>query len=56
MTPETLEAWGWRLPLLFGLVVGLAALLLRRQLIEAEPVHVAGRAPIIETCARMGGS
>ena len=30
MPPESLESWGWRIPFLLGLVVGLAGVLLRR--------------------------
>ena len=30
MTPETLEAWGWRIPFLLGIVVGIAGFVLRR--------------------------
>ncbi len=31
LSPESLDAWGWRIPFLFGLVIGLAGYLLRRQ-------------------------
>ena len=37
MTAQTLDAWGWRIPFLLGLGVGLAGYILRR--------HVEGRAP-----------
>lgn len=30
LSPEHLDAWGWRIPFLFGLVIGLAGYLLRR--------------------------
>lgn len=32
MSPESLDAWGWRIPFLFGLVIGVVGLLLRRNL------------------------
>ena len=49
MSPETLEAWGWRIPFLFGLVAGAAGLILRRHVLESEPVAPTGRTPIVET-------
>ncbi len=41
---EVLEAWGWRLPFLFGGVLGLAALILRRSLPQSPhfKAHAAG--------------
>ena len=32
MSPESLDAWGWRIPFLFGLVIGFVGLVLRRNL------------------------
>jgi MHS family proline/betaine transporter-like MFS transporter len=32
MSPESLDSWGWRIPFLFGLVIGIVGLLLRRNL------------------------
>jgi len=32
MSPESLDSWGWRIPFLFGLVIGFIGLLLRRNL------------------------
>jgi len=32
MSPESLNSWGWRIPFLFGLVIGLVGLLLRRNI------------------------
>jgi len=32
MSPESLDSWGWRIPFLFGLVIGVVGLLLRRNL------------------------
>ena len=39
MSPESLNSWGWRIPFLFGLVIGLVGLLLRRN-IEVKNVGV----------------
>jgi len=43
-TNEVLEAWGWRLPFLFGGILGLSALLLRRSLPQSPhfKAHEAG--------------
>jgi MHS family proline/betaine transporter-like MFS transporter len=38
LSPEHLEAWGWRIPFLFGLIIGLAGYLLRRGSPE-QPAH-----------------
>lgn len=32
LSPESLNSWGWRIPFLFGLVIGFVGLLLRRNL------------------------
>jgi len=37
MSEQTLETWGWRVPFLFGLVVGIAGYLLRRHVLETVP-------------------
>ncbi len=49
MTTETLDAWGWRIPFLLGIVVGVAGFFLRRHVIEAAPVERGERSPIVET-------
>jgi MHS family proline/betaine transporter-like MFS transporter len=49
MSPEMLEAWGWRIPFLFGLVAGAVGLVLRRQALASEPVAPTAHAPIVET-------
>ena len=35
-TPETLDSWGWRIPFLFGLVIGPVGLYIRRRLDETQ--------------------
>ena len=49
MTTETLDAWGWRIPFLLGIVVGVAGFILRRHVIEAAPAVRGERSPIVET-------
>jgi MHS family proline/betaine transporter-like MFS transporter len=36
MDPDTVHAWGWRLPFLFGAVLGIIAVILRRHLPRSE--------------------
>ncbi|HET9583942.1 MAG TPA: MFS transporter [Bradyrhizobium sp.] len=49
MSSAALEAWGWRIPFLLGLVVGIAGYLLRRHVQETLPTERRQRAPIVET-------
>jgi MFS transporter, MHS family, proline/betaine transporter len=49
MSTAALEAWGWRIPFLLGLVVGIAGYLLRRHVQETAPTAKRKRAPIVET-------
>jgi MFS transporter, MHS family, proline/betaine transporter len=49
MSEQALDAWGWRIPFLLGLVVGIAGYLLRRHVLETVPIEPRKRAPIIET-------
>src|SRR5258707_7897476 len=49
MSTEALDAWGWRIPFLLGLVVGIAGYLLRRHVQETAPTERRERAPIVET-------
>jgi MFS transporter, MHS family, proline/betaine transporter len=48
MSPETLQSWGWRIPFILGLVVGVAGLLLRRQVQEAPRQGAAERLPFFD--------
>lgn len=54
MSPEALEAWGWRIPFLAGLLVGFAGFLLRRHVQETPKVHKAGRSPLLDTMRNHG--
>ena len=50
LSPEHLDAWGWRIPFLFGLVIGLAGYLLRRGSPEQSGhTHAAMTNPVVET-------
>lgn len=49
MSPETLAAWGWRVPFLAGLLVGGAGVLLRRGLHEEVVAKASLHSPLVET-------
>jgi MFS transporter, MHS family, proline/betaine transporter len=49
MSTAALESWGWRIPFLLGLVVGIAGYFLRRHVLEAAPLGRRKRAPVVET-------
>lgn len=50
MSTAALDAWGWRIPFLLGLVLGVVGYLLRRHVLEKTmPVDERKRAPIVET-------
>ncbi len=48
MSTQTLEAWGWRIPFLLGLLVGVVGFFLRRHIVEVA-VERAEASPIVET-------
>ena len=54
MSEQALEAWGWRIPFLIGLVVGLAGFALRRGLAEDAPRAKEARSPLVETVRHHG--
>jgi MHS family proline/betaine transporter-like MFS transporter len=49
MTTERLDTWGWRIPFLLRVVVGVAGFILRRHVTEAALVVRSERSPIVET-------
>ncbi len=49
MPPDDLHAWGWRVPFLLGLAVGMAGYLLRRDIQEMHAPPHASHKPIVET-------
>ncbi len=55
LTPYQIAAWGWRVPFLAGLLLGLVALVLRL-VVSEPPLPVArSRAPLVEAVTRHGG-
>src|SRR5205807_8757970 len=48
MSPDTLADWGWRIPFLLGLGVGLAGFFLRRNMPELPRTEQRGRVPLAE--------
>ena len=51
---DLMELWGWRIPFLMGLVVGLAGFFLRRRLEETAIPRDAARSPLKETVRHHG--
>jgi MHS family proline/betaine transporter-like MFS transporter len=49
MSAAALQVWGWRIPFLLGLVVGVIGYVLRRQMPETIAKPRPERAPIVET-------
>src|SRR5262249_10683557 len=49
MSSAALDAWGWRISFLLGLVVGIAGYILRRHVLETALAEKRTRAPIVET-------
>jgi MHS family proline/betaine transporter-like MFS transporter len=54
MSEQALESWGWRLPFLLGLIVGIAGVVLRRHVHEAPRGAQAVRSPLVETVRNHG--
>jgi MHS family proline/betaine transporter-like MFS transporter len=55
MSTAALDAWGWRIPFLLGLVVGIAGYILRRHVLEIGVAKERRRAPIVETLHEITG-
>jgi MFS transporter, MHS family, proline/betaine transporter len=49
MSTAALESWGWRIPFLLGLILGITGYFLRRHVMETVPAERRHRAPIVET-------
>jgi MFS family permease len=45
LTPEALDSWGWRIPFLFGLIIGPVGLYIRRNLDETSAFLQSNRSP-----------
>jgi MFS transporter, MHS family, proline/betaine transporter len=54
MPSEMLEAWGWRIPFLLGLVVGLAGFALRRGIQEEVSAKKPDHSPLLDTLRHHG--
>ena len=54
MAEQALESWGWRIPFLLGLVVGIAGVLLRRRVQEAPRQESKARSPLLDTVRNHG--
>jgi MHS family proline/betaine transporter-like MFS transporter len=48
MSQSALESWGWRIPFVLGLLVGLAGVFLRRGLQEEAPRAKPARSPLVD--------
>jgi MHS family proline/betaine transporter-like MFS transporter len=51
---DVMQDWGWRIPFLLGLLVGLAGFFLRRHLAEGAPPQAKARSPFTETISKHG--
>lgn len=49
LSPEALADWGWRVPFLLGLLIGLSGSLLRRHILDTVPVRDSSQPAIVET-------
>ena len=49
MSAEDLETWGWRIPFILGLVIGLAGIVLRRHVDDASKPIADPENPLLET-------
>lgn len=54
MPVAALEEWGWRIPFVLGLLVGVAGFILRRSLVDVARTEAEGRSPLAETIRRHG--
>ena len=54
MSEQALESWGWRIPFVLGLVVGLAGVMLRRHVHEAPKSVKKESSPLLETVRNHG--
>lgn len=54
MSEQALESWGWRIPFILGLVVGLAGVVLRRHVHESPKSVKKESSPLLETVRNHG--
>ncbi len=55
LPPDAVASWGWRIPFLLGLLVGLAGVVLRRSLADGAVKRGESHSPLRETVQRHGG-
>lgn len=55
LSPSALESWGWRLPFLFGLLIGPVGLYIRARLPETHQPAARGRGPFNELLTQYRG-
>ena len=48
LSPEEVLAWGWRIPFILGIGVGLGGIAIRRYYIERVPHQAPSRSPLVE--------
>src|SRR5262249_37881156 len=48
MTTETLDTWGWGIPFLLGIIVGIVGFILRRGLTDVRPLERSQSGSIVE--------
>ena len=56
LPPEALATWGWRVPFLLGLLLGVAGWWIRKVLVEEAPPKSGHGSPLIETLRHHGGA
>ena len=54
MSEQALESWGWRIPFILGLVVGIAGVVLRRHVSETSQSVKKESSPLLETVRNHG--
>ena len=54
MSEQALESWGWRIPFILGLIVGIAGVVLRRHVQEIPRAAKKENSPLLETVRNPG--
>jgi MFS transporter, MHS family, proline/betaine transporter len=52
LSPEALDGWGWRIPFLFGLIIGPVGLYIRRNLAETDAFLQSGQSSALRGAGR----
>jgi MFS transporter, MHS family, proline/betaine transporter len=48
LSREEVRAWGWRIPFLFGITIGIAGYFIRREITKVAPVHETVPPPLVD--------